>query len=39
MKVIIGVIVVLVLLGALGKATTSRYPCHTARIGDSIVCE
>ena len=33
------VLIVMVLLGVLGKVTTAGYHCHYIRVGDSIVCQ
>jgi hypothetical protein len=38
-KIIIGFIVVMVLLGVLGHETSKGYHCHYIRVGDSIVCQ
>lgn len=39
MKIILAFIIVVTLLGAAGKATTSGYHCHWIRVGDSQVCQ
>ena len=37
--VIVMAIIVLVLFGVLGQATTHGYHCHWIRVGDSQVCQ
>ena len=38
-NVVLAAILVIVLLGVLGKVTTAGYHCHWIRVGDSQVCQ